>query len=254
MTSSFHLTDPFPVPHTRWMEAGRRAAQDVMRILVAVLAVYSVPSISRAQTQFSTFSGAAPSFIGIGPAVDQVDLWGVSFVTDNHTYLLNSITLGVSSGSAAPVTFTGGLYPGYGDAQASLEPLNAYTILTPNTPSHLTFTSGYQILLPNTRYTAIFNSDLPASVLFYGSWNATGPWSLAWPETTYGTSVWSWDGGANWTFFFSPLAFSVDARFVPEPRSAALILVGLIGFYIRKRHSVGGAPEAVDDGRGNVVR
>ena len=219
----------------------RRTAHDVMRILVAVLALYSVPSISRAQTQFSTFSGAFPNYLGIGPGAD---LWGVSFVTDNNTYLLNSITLGVASGSAAPVTFTGELYPGYGGGQSSLEPLDANTILTPNTPSDLAFASGYQILLPDTRYTAIFNSDLPASVLYYGSWNATGPWSLAWPETTYADSVWSPDGGITWLYFSPPLAFSVDATIVPEPCSAALTLVGLIACCIRERHSIGGAHQS----------
>ena len=166
-------------------------------------------------------------------------LWAVSFVTDSHTYALNSITLGLASFTTAPVTFTGDLYLGYAYSKTSLEPLDANTILTPRTASNLTFTSGYQILLPNTRYTAIFDSDSFAYVLTYGSWRATGPWNIAWPESTYDFSNYSGNGGESWGGVSPPLAFSVEATVVPEPYAAALILVGLTAFSIGKVRSVG---------------
>jgi hypothetical protein len=207
-----------------------RAMQSVMRILMVVLALYGGISVSMAQTQFSTFVGSLPSYYTISTQW----LWGVSFVTDDNTYDLDSITMGMASGSATPVTFTGGLYPGYGGGNTELETLGSDVITTPNAFSYLTFTSGYQILLPNTRYTAIFSSDVPASVLVYDSWNATGPWSLALPYPTYAESVYSSDGGIYWGGTSPPLAFSVDATVVPEPFSAVLMFVGLIAFCFRK--------------------
>jgi hypothetical protein len=140
------LTAPSSAFHTRRKENGRHVALEQMRILVVVLAVCNLPFISWAQTQFSTFSGSLPRYYGIGPGIDT---WGVSFVTDGSTYLLDSITLGVASRSATPDTFTAGLYPGDGFGQTLLEPL-ADSILTASTTS-LTFESGNQVLLPDTR-------------------------------------------------------------------------------------------------------
>jgi hypothetical protein len=202
----------------------RRLRAVVVRVIL-ILVIYSVPSISQAQTQFSTFPGDFPDYLNIGPLGGGVEaLWRVAFVTDSNTYVLNSITLGMTTRTEAPVTFTGGLYLGLPGDQVSLTPLDPNTILAPYTPSRLTLTSGYQILLPNTRYTAVFHSDLLASVL-YGYSPATGRWSLARPPSTYGFSYYSVNGGSSWGGMSPPLAFSVDASVLPEPSSAALILI-----------------------------
>jgi hypothetical protein len=216
---------------TRPKGLGCRAAQDAVRILAVALALFNVPWVSMAQSQFSTLNGAHPRLDAISAEL----LYGVSFVTDNNDYILDSITLRVVSGSSTPVTFTGALYPGSGIGQSELEQLGGNsTITTRNTLSDLTFTSGAETLFANTRYTVIFSSDSPASVVSYGAWIGTGPWSLTTPYASLDAwGIYSLNAGTTWSFLSPPLAFSVEATTVPEPSSEALILLGVVAFCIR---------------------
>ena len=169
--------------------------------------------------QFSTLNGTFPDTFGI----DSMNRLGISFITDNNTYALNSITLRVRS-SNAPVTFTAELCLDYDSTQLELLGGNS-TINIANKQTDLTFTSTGTTLLPNTRYGVLFSTDIHASVLYYGSWNGSGPWSLS---TSYqsvdAAGTYSVNGGVNWYFFGPPLAYSVDASIVPEPSCAALII------------------------------
>lgn len=181
-------------------------------------------------------NGAFPDYLTLGPQ----QWWGVTFVTDNNVYALNSVTVRVSANSLTPVVWSGSLYSGLPNVtNTPLEQLGGFSTTALPTPADVAFSSVGTVLLASTRYTFVFSTDTPVSVLYYGAWQASGQWATAYPYQTYGFSVFSQNQGSSWTGFGPPMAFAVDASVVPEPSSFALFLAGVLAFSLCHFHRQG---------------
>lgn len=164
------------------------------------------------------------------------DAWAQAFTTPSSGpgWVLDSLTLTLREAGDAPGDLTVGLY-----SDTSGTPGTLLVALTGPNPTggalqQLSYTPGSSFTLaPNSTYFAVLTATTSPGNFY--------EWQLMSSTGETGESGWSIaDGsrsnpsGAIWVDH-SPLAIGVNATVVPEPSTAAMTLLGLIGTMLASR-------------------